>query len=233
SIITYGTQEDADFRATDIVIEGMRTRFVAHRPHGAPLPIELQIPGRHNVLNALAAIAVATDEGISDDAIIQGLCGFSGVGRRFQVYGQFPVKSGEIMLVDDYGHHPREVEAVIRAIREGWPGRRLVMIYQPHRYSRTSDLYEDFVRVLSDVDVLLLMEVYAAGEVRIPGADSRSLCRSIRQRGKLDPIYVEDAQSINELLGRVLEPGDLLLTQGAGDIGGLAVGLAQREWNVT
>ncbi len=151
----------------------------------------VNMPGNHNVLNALATICIATDEGVSDEAIVQGLSGFQGVGRRFQVYGELPVEGGNVMLVDDYGHHPTEVAAVIKAVRGGWPERRLVMVYQPHRYSRTRDLYDDFVHVLAEANVLLLMEVYPAGEEPIPGADSRQLCNSIRQRGMLDPIYIE------------------------------------------
>jgi UDP-N-acetylmuramate--alanine ligase len=190
------------------------------------LAVELGMPGRHNVLNALAAIAVATDEGVADAAICRGLAAFAGVGRRFQVYGDYQTPRGRVTLVDDYGHHPTEVEAVIRAARDAWPGRRLVMLYQPHRFTRTRDLYEDFVRVLSEVDALLLMDVYSAGEPAIPGADGRSLCRSIRQRGLIEPVFVEDNGKIEGLLANVLKDGDLLITQGAGDIGGVAARLA-------
>jgi len=185
------------------------------------------MPGNHNVLNALATICIASDEGISDEAIVQGLSQFQGVGRRFQVYGQLPVEGGEVMLVDDYGHHPREVAAVIKAVRGGWPERRLVMVYQPHRYSRTRDLYDDFVQVLADANVLLLMEVYPAGEEPIPGADSRQLCHSIRQRGQLDPIYIERGADLAPLIKPLLRAGDILLCQGAGDIGGVAPQLLQ------
>jgi UDP-N-acetylmuramate--alanine ligase len=162
------------------------------------------------------------DEGVSDEAIVQGLSGFQGVGRRFQVYGELPVDGGNVMLVDDYGHHPTEVAAVIKAVRGGWPERRLVMVYQPHRYSRTRDLYDDFVNVLADANVLLLMEVYPAGEEPIPGADSRKLCNSIRQRGQLDPIYIERGVDLAPVVKPLLRAGDILLCQGAGDIGGLA-----------
>jgi UDP-N-acetylmuramate--alanine ligase len=204
----------------------MQTHFTVVRQGHANLEVSVNMPGVHNVLNALATIAVATDEGIDDAAIITGLSYFEGVGRRFQVYGQYPLGDGEIMLVDDYGHHPREVAAVIKAVRAGWPERRLVMIYQPHRFTRTRDLYEDFVQVLGENNALLLMEVYPAGEEHIPGADSRNLCRSIRQRGQLDPIYVERDADVMPLLEAILQPGDILLTQGAGDIGGLAAQLA-------
>ncbi|MFL1483869.1 UDP-N-acetylmuramate--L-alanine ligase [Marinobacter sp. LN3S78] len=228
AIITYGIdREDADYRAVDIETDGLSTRFLVKRPGGlSDLKVKLRMPGRHNVLNALAAIAVATDEGVADAAICRGLAGFAGVGRRFQVYGDYPVGKGSVTLVDDYGHHPTEVEAVIRAARDAWPGRRLVMLYQPHRYSRTRDLYEDFVRVLSDVDTLLMMDVYSAGESPVPGADARSLCRSIRQRGQVDPIFVEDASELEGVLRNILQEGDLLMTQGAGDIGGVSAKLA-------
>lgn len=226
--ITYGISEDADYRAENIRQQGMCTRFTVKRPDGrADLDVSLNMPGHHNVLNALSTIAVATDEGIDDAAICRALEQFAGVGRRFQVLGDVPVTGGEVMLVDDYGHHPTEVNAVVKAIREGWPEKRLVMINQPHRYSRTRDLYEDFVEVLSEVDVLLLLEVYPAGEEPITGADSRSLCRSIRQRGQLDPVYVSDKDTVADLLKNILQPGDLLLTQGAGDITALAHNLKQ------
>ncbi|MBZ2167164.1 UDP-N-acetylmuramate--L-alanine ligase [Marinobacter sp. F4216] len=228
AIITYGIDNpEADYRAEQIESDGLSTRFIVKRPGGrSDLSVSLKMPGRHNVLNALAAIAVATDEGVADDAICQGLSGFAGVGRRFQVYGDYQTPNGSVTLVDDYGHHPTEVEAVIRAARDAWPGRRLVMLYQPHRFSRTRDLYEDFVRVLSEVDGLLLMEVYSAGEPAITGADGRALCRSIRQRGQVEPVFVEENSEIESLLKNVLQDGDLLITQGAGDIGGVAARLA-------
>ncbi|MGH1461370.1 MAG: UDP-N-acetylmuramate--L-alanine ligase [Neptuniibacter sp.] len=227
-IITYGMNEEADFRAENIRQDGMCTHFTVKRPSGyEDLEISLNMPGHHNVLNALSCIAVATDEGISDQAICQALQKFEGVGRRFQILGDVALNEGTAMLVDDYGHHPREVNAVVKAIREGWPDKRLVMIYQPHRYSRTRDLYEDFVEVLSEVDVLLLLEVYPAGEEAVAGADSRSLCRSIRQRGSLDPVFVSDKQTVAEILENILQPGDLLLTQGAGDITALSHQLKQ------
>tara|TARA_R110001583_G_scaffold54751_7_gene167202 strand:+ start:2489 stop:3931 length:1443 start_codon:yes stop_codon:yes gene_type:complete len=228
AIITYGIDNpDADYRAENIVTDGLRTHFVVKRPGGrSDLTVELKMPGRHNVLNSLAAIAVATDEGVADEAICQGLAAFAGVGRRFQVNGDYKTPKGTVTLVDDYGHHPTEVEAVIRAAHDAWPGRRLVMLYQPHRFTRTRDLYEDFVRVLSEVDGLLLMDVYSAGEPAIPGADGRALCRSIRQRGKVEPVFVDDNRKIESLLESVLQDGDLLITQGAGDIGGVASRLA-------
>ena len=174
------------------------------------------------MLNSLAAIAVATDENIADSAIKTALANFSGIGRRFEMLGEFATGDGDVLLVDDYGHHPTEVEATIAVARNNWPDRRLVMAYQPHRYSRTRDLYEDFVRVLSQVDVLLLLDVYSAGEEKIEGADSKSLCRSIRQRGQLEPIYVADKSELPKLLADNLNDQDILMTQGAGNIGQIA-----------
>jgi UDP-N-acetylmuramate--alanine ligase len=229
-VITYGVSTDADYRAVDIKQEGMINHFVVRRNGGNnDIKISLRMPGHHNVLNALAAVAVASDEGVDDRSIQHALSEFQGVGRRFQIYGDYKTPNGQILFVDDYGHHPSEVEATLQAIREGWPEKRLVMIFQPHRYSRTSDLYEDFVKVLAEVDVLLLMDVYAAGEKPIPGADSRALCRSIRQRGASEPIFVEAAENIEEVLKNVLQDGDFLLTQGAGNIGNLATRLAESK----
>lgn len=224
-IITYGFSEDADVRAVDVQQQGMQTCFTLLRKGREPLPVCLNLPGKHNVLNALAVVAIATDEGIDDESMLAGMADFMGVGRRFQVYDELAVAGGSVMLVDDYGHHPREVAAVIKAIRDGWPERRLVMVYQPHRYSRTRDLYEDFVQVLGETNVLLLLEVFPAGEEPIPGADSRQLCHSIRQRGKLDPLYVERGSDIAALVQPLLRPNDILLCQGAGDIGAIAAQL--------
>ena len=235
--MTYGFSEAADVRAIDYKQIASESCFTILRKGLKPLDVCLNLPGKHNVLNALAAVAVATDEGINDEAIKSALNKFEGIGRRFQHYGSFglPAKEqseqqsnepDEVMLVDDYGHHPSEVAATIQAAREGWPEKRLVMAFQPHRYSRTRDLYEDFVNVLSQVDVLLMLEVYSAGETPVSGADSRSLCRSIRQRGQIDPIYVATVEDIPEVLESVLATGDLLLTQGAGNIGALAKRIA-------
>ncbi|MFZ8927838.1 MAG: UDP-N-acetylmuramate--L-alanine ligase [Pseudohongiellaceae bacterium] len=222
-VITYGQSHFADFCIKDVEQKGRVTRFKLKLPDRKELlDLTLNMPGIHNVLNATAAIAVATDEGISEDDIVEGIAGFKGVGRRFDIKEPLAIKSGKVMLVDDYGHHPTEVAANIRAIREGWPEKRLVMIYQPHRYSRTHDLYDAFVDVLSEVDLLLLLEVYSAGEAPIQGADSRSLCRSIRQRGQLDPVFVKDQSEIKRVLSDLLIDDDILLTQGAGSIGLLA-----------
>lgn len=233
--VTYGFSEDADYRIEDFDQRAGEVRFTAVRPEGlSPLEVRLAMPGRHNALNALAAIVVASDAGVSDAAILRGLATFAGVGRRFQVHGHYlaPEGEGQVMLVDDYGHHPREVEMVIDAVRAGWPDRRLVMVYQPHRYSRTRDLYEDFVRVLAGVDTLLLLDVYSAGEAPLAGADGRTLAGSIRQRGGVDPIFVQDKSELPGLLARVLRPDDILITQGAGDVGGIAQRLSDAALNL-
>ncbi len=240
SVITYGFNEQNDIRAINVEQLGMQTRFTVLRKEHAPLTVTLSIPGLHNVLNALAAIGIATDEGVSDAAIARALEGFSGVGRRFQIQGEFPFKSQAltegsdvpqtVKLIDDYGHHPREVEATIRAMRQSHPDRRLVMLFQPHRYSRTRDCFDDFVEVLSTVDVLLLLEVYSAGEKPIVGADSRSLARSIRLRGAVEPILVDPVEGhLPQTLRQVLKAGDVLLTQGAGNVGTISVELAQHS----
>ncbi|MDC1436093.1 UDP-N-acetylmuramate--L-alanine ligase [Gammaproteobacteria bacterium] len=226
-ILTYGLSPKADFRAHKISHHKQNSSFTVSRPDKKDITLTLNMPGVHNVLNATAAIAIATDEGLKDKDIVQGLESFQGVGRRFEMHGDLNFTGGSVMLVDDYGHHPTEVAANIQAVRVGWPGKRLVMIYQPHRYSRTHELYEDFVDVLSAVDVLLLLEVYSAGEKAIKGADSKSLCGSIRQRGQLDPVLVKDPKNIPQLLEDLLEDGDLLMTQGAGNVGMISASLAQ------
>ena len=225
--LTYGFSDDADFAITNLNKQGLKTSFSVKRPgEHKEIDVTIDMPGNHNVLNATAAMAVATDEGVDDEAIQRGLEKFEGVGRRFQVYGEFDIDQGSVLLVDDYGHHPTEVEATISAARQAWPDRRLVMVYQPHRYTRTKDLYEDFVRVLSTVDSLLLLEVYSAGEEPITGADGRSLSRSIRGRGLIDPVFVEKIESVADVLKSVVKPGDVVLTQGAGNVGGIAADLA-------
>ncbi len=235
--ITYGFDEGNDYRALKVEQVACSSSFIVERPkHKDALSIQLNLPGRHNVLNAIAAIAVATEEGLDDSAIQSGLATFSGVGRRFQVYGEFDVEfdgdTGTAMLVDDYGHHPTEVAATVAAIRAGWPERRIVMAYQPHRFTRTRDLFEDFVDVLSTVDQLILLEVYSAGESLIQGADSRTLSRSIRTRGQVDPIFVEKIESVAGVLANIIKPGDIVITQGAGSVGGLSESLAQNKLQV-
>jgi len=225
-IVTYGLNKNADVFATDIYQDKMNTFFTVHYKNEPQQKLKVKMPGIHNVLNALAVIAVAKHEGVDDKCIEFGLANFQGVGRRFEVYGNLLVKDGKAIVVDDYGHHPKEVMAVINAIRDGWQNKRLVMVYQPHRYSRTRDLYDDFVKVLSKVDLLILLEVYPAGETPIVGADSRHLAHSIRQLGKIDPIYIERTENIANAVSSVLNPilkdDDIVLCQGAGDIGKLA-----------
>lgn len=230
-VITYGLNDSADFRAANIRHVGNKTYFDALRPgNKKPLAITLNMPGKHNVLNALAAIAVAEDEEIKDDMIVKGLAEFEGVGRRFEIYEQQKINNKNFMVVDDYGHHPTEVKATLDALRAGWPKKRVVMLFQPHRYTRTEDLYDDFVSVLSQVDCLLMLEVYSAGEDVIPGADSRSLCSSIRKRGKVDPVYIADISEIPELLKEIIVEGDVLITQGAGNIGRISNRLIESEF---
>ena len=229
-ILTYGFNEDNDIRAVDVDQNGMQTDFTVQRKGRDPLRVTVNQPGLHNVLNALAAIGVATDEGVSDAAICRALAGFSGVGRRFQVQGEYPLENGTVKLVDDYGHHPKEVEATIKAARQSHPDRRLVLLFQPHRYSRTRDCFDDFVDVLSQVDQLLLLEVYPAGEKPIVGADSRSLARSIRLRGDVEPILIDPVEgNLANVIQKVLQPNDLLLTQGAGNVGAISLELAHND----
>jgi UDP-N-acetylmuramate--alanine ligase len=219
-VITYGIEAGADVRATDVEQTGMQTHFaVLRKGHEDTLSITLNLPGRHNVLNALAAIAVATELGVSDDSIRQALAGFQGIGRRFQVAGEISTATGSMLLIDDYAHHPREIAPTLAAVRAGWPDRRLVVVFQPHRYTRTHDLLDDFVQVLSGADVLVLSEVYAAGEAPVSGADGRALARGIRARGHIDPVFVEDLADLPVVLNDLLQDGDVLLTLGAGDIG--------------
>ena len=231
SVITYGLDEDNDVYATDIHYSFGSAHFIVYRPDREPLPVKLNQTGKHNVLNALAAITVATEERIDDESVQAALAGFGGIGRRFEVLGQFDTSVGEVTLVDDYGHHPTEVAATIEAARNNWPDQWLVMIYQPHRYTRTRDLYEDFVEVLSQVDCLLLLDVYAASEQPIDGADSRSLARSIRARGQLEPVYVSEHSELPAILANQLQDGDIVMTQGAGNVGQLARKLAAMQLN--
>jgi len=231
-ITTYGFSDDADVRIERYEQRGAQGHFTLVRHDKPRLQVTLNAPGRHNALNAAAAVAVASEEGIDDNAILAALESFQGTGRRFDVLGEFPTEpvnghSGKAMLVDDYGHHPTEVDATIKAARAGWPDKKLVMVFQPHRYTRTRDLFDDFANVLSQVDVLLMLDVYSAGEAPIPGADSRALCRSIRGRGKVDPVLVPDHDALPEMLAPLLSGNDLILVQGAGNVGKVARKLAE------
>lgn len=225
-LMTYGVNPQADVRAANIRHDTTRSHFQVTWPGREDwLGVTLNLAGHYNVLNALAAIAVACELGVADETIQQALTRFEGIARRFQVYGELSSANGQILMIDDYGHHPREVAAVIQAIRDGWPGRRLVVVFQPHRYTRTRDLFDDFARVLSEVDVLLLLDVYAAGESPIAGADSHALCRTIRMRGQIDPLYVEDMTALTRALTKQLHDQDILVTLGAGDVGAIAAQL--------
>ncbi|PNH96236.1 UDP-N-acetylmuramate--L-alanine ligase [Vibrio diazotrophicus] len=231
-VITYGFSEDADVRIENYRQQGQQGQFTVVRKGKQNLDITLNIPGRHNALNASAAIAVATEDDISDEAILKALISTQGTGRRFDHLGEFETGNGVAMLVDDYGHHPTEVDVTIKAARSGWTDKRLVMIFQPHRYTRTRDLYDDFANVLEQVDVLIMLDVYSAGEKPIAGADGRSLCRTIRSRGKVDPIFVSDSKTLPAVLANVLQDGDLVLTQGAGDVGKVAKHLQSLQLNI-
>jgi len=226
-VLTYGTAADADLRASNIRQQGLQTHFLVTPPDSDAFAVTLNMPGRHNVLNALAAIAVALELGSEVAAIQHALAGFQGIGRRFQATQCHLPAGGEITLVDDYGHHPREVAATLEAVRTGWPGRRLVLAFQPHRYSRTQEQFEDFVQVLSQVDLLLLTEVYAAGEQLIAGADGRALSAAVRARGQVVPVFVEPVTDLPQVLSGLVCDGDMVLTLGAGDIGAVAATLQQ------
>ena len=222
-VLTYGEAEDADVRVTDIEASGARTRFKVNLPDaGEALPIELNLTGKHNVLNATAAIGIAWELDVSRDAIQSALSEFSGIGRRCQISDNLEVAGGRIMHIDDYGHHPNEIAATLAGIRAAWPERRLAVLFQPHRYTRTRDLFEDFSQVLSEVDQLILLEVYPAGESHIKDADGRALARSIRGRGKVDPVFVETLEGLGDVVETVLQDGDIFVTLGAGSIGAWA-----------
>lgn len=229
AVMTYGTGIGADVRADRIRQQGMSMLFDLYLPGDAPvLPVSLNLPGRHNVLNALAAAAIGWQLGVSEQDIAAALSRFQGIGRRFNLHGEVEFGGRRVLLVDDYGHHPRELAAVFEAARGGWPDRRLLVVFQPHRYTRTHDLFDDFARVLAEVDALVLTGVYAAGEAPIGGADSRALARAIRARGKVDPVLIEHPNELDEVLHDLVQDGDLVLLMGAGDIGHAAPRLAGR-----
>lgn len=226
-VMTYGFSDDVDYQVVNWVQNEQYSRFDVLRPEPHPaLSIEFGMPGRHNVLNALAAVVVATDEGIVDEAICQGLKQFSGVGRRFEVHGRCAMTQRQFLLIDDYGHHPNEVRATIEAVRKGWPERRLVMVYQPHRYSRTAELFDQFIEVLALVDVLLISEVYAAGEAVIPGATGADLHRNLKARGLCELHWLAELSMASEVLQACVQEADIVLTQGAGETAKLAFDLA-------
>ncbi len=229
TVVTYGFSEGADVRAANFRQEGTIGRFDVLRPgKDEPLALELKLAGRHNALNALAAVVIAQELDVPDEALARALAGFGGIDRRMQPLGDVPAAGGRAVLVDDYGHHPTELACTIEAIRAAWPGRRLVVAFQPHRFSRTRDLMDDFARVLSEVDVLVLSEVYPAGEEPIAGADGRALARAIRSRGRVEPVFIEDVEELARVLPGVLQADDVLVTFGAGSIGAVAAGLPEK-----
>ena len=227
-VITYGFSENADYRIEDYQQTGFQGHYTVICPSGERIDVLLNVPGRHNALNATAALAVAKEEGIKNEAILAALADYQGAGRRFDQLGQFIRPNGKVVLVDDYGHHPTEVGVTIQAARQGWENKRIVMIFQPHRYSRTRDLFDDFVQVLSQVDALIMLDVYPAGEAPIVGADSKALCRSIRNLGKVDPVLVSDTAQLGEVLDHLIQDGDLILAQGAGSVSKLSRQLVER-----
>ncbi|MEM7280506.1 MAG: UDP-N-acetylmuramate--L-alanine ligase [Pseudomonadota bacterium] len=228
SFLSYGLGSDADLRAVNLDVDANISRFTVVRHGHADMQVELNLPGEHNVRNALAAIGVAQELEIDDAVVCKALSEFQGIGRRFQVLGDIDLADGSVLLVDDYGHHPTEVGAAIQAARAGWPDRRLLVVFQPHRFTRTRDLLDDFADVLSSVDVLLLAEVYSAGEQPIEGADGRAIARSIRKRGRVEPIFIENIDTLADDLLPVVRPGDLVLMLGAGNIGAVAESLPEQ-----
>ncbi len=226
--VTYGIDSDADIRAVDIVRDGLRTGFQVRRRGATALAIQLNLPGTHNVLNALAAIAVASELGVADGAIQSALAGFHGVDRRLQQYGDIQTAAGRVTLIDDYGHHPTELAATLEAIRQGWPRRRILLAFQPHRYTRTRDLLDDFARVLAGVDALIVTEVHAAGEAPIAGADGKAICRAIRSHSRVEPVFIEKTEDLPQALIRIARDGDVIVTMGAGSIGAMAAELPAR-----
>ncbi|MDQ2640941.1 MAG: UDP-N-acetylmuramate--L-alanine ligase [Pseudomonadota bacterium] len=225
-ILAYGLGENADTRAVDIRRDAQRTSFTVLRKGHPSLDVTLNLPGLHNVLNSLAAISVATDLGVDDAAIQRALAGFQGIDRRLQVVGELKLPDGDITVVDDYGHHPTEIAATLEALRQAYQGRRIVLVFQPHRFTRTRDLMDDFGRVLTTADTLLVTEVYAAGEQPIEGADGRAICRAVRSRGKVEPVFVPGVEEIASALAGLVRPGDVIAMMGAGSISGAAQELA-------
>lgn len=224
-VIGYGLTEAAEVRAIDIRSEGTRTAYTILRPGHAPLPVVLNLPGLHNVTNSLAAVAVATLVGVDDKAIVKGLSEFTGVGRRFAQYGQLPIRNaegqatGSFTLVDDYGHHPHEIEATIAAVHTAWPEKRLLVVFQPHRYTRTRDCFEDFVNLLCQADAVVLADVYPAGEAPLVGADGRALAHAVRLRGQNNLIFCPHIEDVPVAVHKMVRDGDVVLTIGAGSVG--------------
>ena len=219
-MVTYGFSQESDYRASQVMQNGLAMSFTVARPNGlTDLDVELAIPGDHNVLNALAAIAIAGHLGVADAAVVEGLRDFAGIGRRFEILGDVSLGDAKVTVVDDYAHHPVELAATLSAARGCWPEKRIIAVFQPHRYSRTYDLFDDFVQVLSDQQDLLICEVYPAGEQAISGATGGALCQAIRVRGTSTPIFLQEVGQMQELLAPLVSDGDIVLTMGAGDIG--------------
>jgi UDP-N-acetylmuramate--alanine ligase len=228
-IVSYGlSSEDADVRAVNISRNGLQTNFDVVRASGKPLNVTVNLPGTHNVLNSLAAIVVASEIGIEDAAIQRALANFQGIDRRLQHIADVKTAAGRVTIIDDYGHHPTEVAATLEALRQGYPDRRIVLAFQPHRYTRTHDLIDDFSKALSKADALLVTEVYAAGETPIPGADGRAICRAVRGRGNVEPIFIDKVESLAESLADVIRDGDVIVTMGAGHISAMSHELPER-----
>jgi len=228
-IVSYGlSSEDADVRAVNISRNGLQTNFDVLRASGKPLNVTVNLPGTHNVLNSLAAIVVASEIGIEDAAIQRALASFQGIDRRLQHIADVKTAAGRVTIIDDYGHHPTEVAATLEALRQGYPDRRIVLAFQPHRYTRTRDLIDDFSKALSKADALLVTEVYAAGETPIPGADGRAICRAVRGRGNVEPIFIDKVESLAESLADVIRDGDVIVTMGAGHISAMSHELPER-----
>jgi UDP-N-acetylmuramate--alanine ligase len=223
--VTYGIEQEADVRAVNIERSGLQTRFDVQRRGADTLSIRLNLPGTHNVLNSLAAISVATELGVSDTAIQRALANFQGIDRRLQQYGDVETAAGKVTLIDDYGHHPTELAATLDAIRQGWPERRVVLAFQPHRFSRTRDLLDDFARVLASVDALIVTDVYAAGEAPIANADGKAICRAVRSHNRVEPVFLDRVEQLPQALAQIIEDGDVVVTMGAGSIGAIAAEL--------
>ena len=222
-VITYGIDSDADVKAENIRCNGMQCHYDLVLPDvNEKTEITLNMPGKHNVLNSLAAITIAHSLGVETSAMQKALHEFDGIGRRMQQYGEIETEKGNVLLVDDYGHHPTEIKATLEAAKNAWSERRIVVVFQPHRYTRTRDLFEDFSNVLSNADALIITEIYSAGEEHIAGADGRALCAAVRARGRVNPVFIEDLNELNTSIIDVIEQGDVLLTLGAGSIGAIA-----------
>jgi len=233
AVVTFGLSESADIRATDLRQDGRNMSFKVQLPQPSePVDVTINLPGLHNVRNALGAIAIAWEIGLEVDSVVGCLREFKGVGRRFADIGELPFGTGRVRAIEDYGHHPSELEATIAAAREGWPKNRIIAVFQPHRFTRTADLFDEFSRVLSDADVVVLTDIYSAGETSIEGINSGALCNSIRARGRVDPVLIPDVNELTASLPALLQDGDLVLMLGAGSIGQIAQELRESGFSM-